>query len=130
MKDKVNNEVKHREPWRLFAQTMLNRAAKEYLEVFFLVRFMLFSLKVRDGKLKEIIATNHVDGTVRPQILERDVNPKYYKLIENFESEKSIPVVLNTSFNDKGKPIVLTPQDAIRTFFSTGLDAIAIGNFR
>lgn len=109
---------------------MLNRAAKEYLEVFFLVRFMLFSLKVRDGKLKEIIATNHVDGTVRPQILERDVNPKYYKLIENFESEKSIPVVLNTSFNDKGKPIVLTPQDAIRTFFSTGLDAIAIGNFR
>jgi carbamoyltransferase len=71
----------------------------------------------------------HVDGTTRPQIVRRSVNALYYDLIKHFGERIGVPVVLNTSFNLKGGPIVNSPRDALRTFFSSGLDALAMGSF-
>lgn len=129
IKERVNNEVKHREPWRPFAPSLLKEAGPEYLENFYSSPFMILAFKVKEGKIKDISATCHVDGTTRPQTVTKDTNPMFYRLIKCFEEISSIPVVLNTSFNDRGRPIVNTPREAIRTFYSTGLDALAIGNY-
>src|SRR5439155_1735437 len=75
-----------------------------------------------------IPAVTHVDGTARVQTVERRLSPLYYEMIEEFDRRTGVPVVLNTSFNVKGEPIVCTPLEAVRCFFGTGLDALAIGN--
>jgi carbamoyltransferase len=129
MKNLVNMKVKHREIWRPFAPTLLARAAKEYLEDAYPSPFMILTFTVPIEKRKEIPAVVHVDGTTRPQTLKKKINDRYYKLIEAFEDLTSVPAVLNTSFNDKGEPIVCTPNDAINTFRKTGLDYLAIGNY-
>jgi carbamoyltransferase len=76
----------------------------------------------------EIPAVVHIDKTSRPQIVNPHRNPRYHRMIEEFKNLTGVPVVLNTSYNIKGEPIVCTPQDAVRTFFATGLDVLAIGN--
>jgi len=129
MKDKVNECVKQREPWRPFAPTIIDESKEEYLENPYPSPFMLLTFKVPDKKLKEIPSVVHVDGTTRPQTLERNVNERYYKVIKAFEEETGVPLVLNTSFNIRGEPIVCTPQDALRDFFTTGLDCLALGPF-
>lgn len=129
MKVKINNEVKHREVWRPFAPSILDRAGDEYFENYHPNQFMLLTFLTKEEKRKEIEAAIHVDYTARSQHVEKGTNPRFYKLIENFEKESSIPGVLNTSFNDKGQPIVRDPRQAIQTFYSTGLDYLAIGNF-
>ena len=83
---------------------------------------------VRKNKHKIIPAVTHVDGSGRLQTVTREQNPLYYRLIEAFERLTGVPVVLNTSFNLKGEAIVCTPTDAISTFYSSGLDALVIGN--
>jgi carbamoyltransferase len=70
-----------------------------------------------------------VDGSARPQTVEKDVNPVYWRLIHEFGQLTGVNVVMNTSFNLRGEPIVCTPTDAIRTFFSSGMDALVIGSF-
>ena len=75
------------------------------------------------------IVQGHVDGTARVQVLEREVNPKYYDLISEFDRLTGVPVLLNTSFNLKGEPIVCTPQQAINSFLKSGMDVLAIGEF-
>jgi len=129
IKNDVNIKVKHREVWRPFAPSLLERAAKEYLEDAYPSPFMILTFFVPPEKIKEIPSVVHVDGSTRPQTVEKKVNKRYYKLIEAFEDLTSVPVILNTSFNDKGEPIVCTPQDAINTFRKTGLDYLAIGNY-
>jgi len=129
MKDKVNNCVKQREPWRPFAPTIIDESKNEYLEDARSSPFMLLNFRVYKERLKEIPAAVHVDGTTRPQTLERNVNEVYYRMIKAFEEKTNVPLVLNTSFNIKGEPIVCTPQDALRDFFTTGLDYLAIGPF-
>jgi carbamoyltransferase len=129
MKDKVNNQVKHREPWRPFAPSILAEKAGVYLEKEYPSPFMLLSFNVIKEKQDDLQAAMHVDGTVRPQTVEKNINPIYWKLIKSFENETSIPAILNTSFNIQGEPIVCSPQDAINCFLNTGLDALAIGNF-
>jgi carbamoyltransferase len=84
---------------------------------------------VRPDKRRLIPAVTHVDGSARPQTVEREVNPLYWRLIDAFGERTGVPVVLNTSFNLRGEAIVHTPTDAIRTFFSSGMDALVIGSF-
>ncbi len=129
MKDKVNKEVKHRENWRPFAPSVLDRACDEYFENYYNSPFMLLTFDTKKKKQKELAAAIHIDGTARIQTVVKRINPKYYKMIEAFEDETGIPAVLNTSFNDAGDPIVLGPKEAIKTFYSTGLDYLAVGNF-
>jgi len=71
----------------------------------------------------------HADGSARPQTVEREVNPLYWRLISEFGRRTGVPVVMNTSFNLRGEPIVNSPADAVRTFFSSGMDALFMGNF-
>lgn len=129
IKDIVNLKVKHREPWRPFAPTLLYENMREYLEHPYYSPFMLMSFKVKKEKIEEIPSVVHVDNSTRPQILKKETNPLYYRLIKEFEKIKGVPCVLNTSFNDRGEPIVCSPQDAINTFKKTKLDYLVIGNY-
>ena len=129
MNAKVNNAVKFREWWRPFAPSMLSEVASEYLESATDSPFMVLTAQVRPEKRGIVPSVTHVDGSARPQTVERDVNPLYWRLIHEFGQRTSVPVVMNTSFNLRGEPIVCSPTDAIRTFFSSGMDALVIGNF-
>ena len=81
------------------------------------------------NKIKSIPATVHIDGTCRVQTVKKDINLKFYNLIKNFYEESGVPVLLNTSFNIKGQPIVNTPKEAVETFKSTKIDVLAIGDY-
>ena len=129
MKAKVNNAVKFREGWRPFAPSLLAEAAGDYLESATDSPFMILTSQVKPEKRGVIPAVTHVDGSTRPQTVEEDVNPLYWNLIKEFGQRASVPVVMNTSFNLRGEPIVATPTDAVRTFFSSGLDALVIGSY-
>jgi carbamoyltransferase len=129
MNAKVNNAVKFREWWRPFAPSMLSEVASEYLESATDSPFMVLTAQVRPEKRSVIPSVTHVDGSARPQTVERDVSPLYWRLIYEFGQRTGVPVVMNTSFNLRGEPIVCSPTDAIRTFFSSGMDALVIGNF-
>jgi carbamoyltransferase len=129
MTEKVNNAVKFREWWRPFAPSMLAESAGNYIESATDSPFMILTAQVRPDKRRIIPAVTHVDGSARPQTVERDVNPLYWKLICEFGGLTGVPVIMNTSFNLRGEPIVCTPTDAIRTFFSSGMDALMIGSF-
>lgn len=90
---------------------------------------MILTAQVKPEKRGVIPAVTHADGSARPQTVEREVNPLYWSLIHEFDRLTGVPVVMNTSFNLRGEPIVATPTDAVRTFFSSGLDALVIGDF-
>ena len=129
MNTKVNNAVKFREWWRPFAPSMKKEAANEYLESATDSPFMILTAQVRPEKRSVIPSVTHVDGSARPQTVEKDINPLYWRLIDEFEKRTGVPVIMNTSFNLRGEAIVHTPTDAIRTFFSSGMDALVIGSF-
>lgn len=129
MKDRVNNAVKFREVWRPFAPSILSEKASEYFQNGFDSPFMILTDVVIDSKRKEIPAVTHVDYTVRPQTVEKEVNPLFWALINEFFERTGIPVVMNTSFNLRGEPIVCTPVEAIRTFMTSGLDVLVLGNY-
>ncbi|HTU34328.1 MAG TPA: carbamoyltransferase [Candidatus Acidoferrum sp.] len=129
MTAKVNNAVKFREWWRPFAPSMAAEAAPQYLESATDSPFMILTAQVKPAKRRVIPAVTHVDGSARPQTVERDANPLYWTLIDEFCKRTGVPVVMNTSFNLRGEPIVCTPTDAIRTFFSSGMDALMLGSF-
>lgn len=129
MNAKVNNAVKFRESWRPFAPALLAEVAPEYMESAYDSPFMIFTSVVRPEKRSVIPSVTHVDGTARPQTVEPDVHPLYYRMIQAFGERTGVPVVMNTSFNLRGEPIVCTPTDAVRTFFSSGMDALLIGSF-
>jgi carbamoyltransferase len=128
-KDRVNAEIKFRESWRPFAPSILDRAIEDYLVDPVTDPFMITSYSVREEKREEIPAVTHVDGTTRPQVVTRTANPDYYDLIDTFDRKGGAPLVLNTSFNLSGDPIVCTPEDAVGTFYNCGLDALAIGDY-
>jgi carbamoyltransferase len=128
MKDLINKYVKHREEFRPFAPSVLAERAGEYFDGCSDSPFMLFVYPVRTEQRDRVPAITHVDGTARVQTVTRDVNPRYYGMIEAFERLRGVPMVLNTSFNVNGEPIVNTPAEAVRCFFSTGMDALAIGD--
>ena len=129
MNAKVNNAVKFREWWRPFAPSMLREVAGEYLEHACDSPFMILTNPVRPEKRGIIPSVTHVDGSARPQTVEKDVNPLYWDLINEFGKRTGVPVIMNTSFNLRGEAIVNTPTDAVRTFFSSGMDALVIGSY-
>ncbi len=129
MNAKVNNAVKFREWWRPFAPSMLKEVAGEYLEHACDSPFMILTNPVRPEKRDIIPSVTHVDGSARPQTVEKEINPLYWDLINEFGKRTGVPVLMNTSFNLRGEAIVNTPTDAIRTFFSSGMDALVIGSY-
>jgi len=128
-KDRINAKVKYRESFRPFCPSMLAEYRDIYLRGARDERFMISSFDVTDEKKSAIPAVVHVDGTVRPQLVYRDTNPRYYDLIKAFGDRTGEYVVLNTSFNVKGEPIVCHPREAIKCFFDTGLEALVLGSF-
>ena len=131
MKDTINAKVKFREAFRPFAPAVLREHAHEYFEMpkDMDMPFMLLVPKVRPDKHAVIPAVTHQDGTGRVQTVTEEHNGRYYRLIRAFHRLTGVPVVINTSFNVRGEPIVCTPRDAYHTFVNTGIDALVIGDF-
>ena len=129
MKDKINAEVKFREAYRPFAPSAILESKDEFFDLEVEAPFMLKVCNVLKEKQDVIPAVTHVDGSARLQTVSKNLNPRYHNLIKKLGDKTGIPVVLNTSFNIQGEPIVESPQDAIRCFFSTGLDVLIIGDF-
>lgn len=131
-KDVVNAAVKFREGFRPFAPATLAERVDEWFDcppgtrVPFMERVLMFRSDRRD----RVPAVVHVDGSGRVQTVERDLTPRFYRLIERFEKLTGVPIVLNTSFNLNGEPIVCAPEDAIRTFYTCALDVLYLGNVR
>lgn len=130
MQDIVNLKIKFRESFRPFAPTVLLDKAAEYF-VFDRDQqspYMLLVTQVRENK-RVIPAVTHVDGSARVQTISREDNPLYYDLIDEFYKITGVPVVINTSFNVRGEPIVCTPEDAYRCFMRTKMDNLVMGSF-
>ncbi len=126
MKDILNSRVKHRQPFRPFAPIVLAERAKEIFEGDEDSPFMLIAKSVRKEWRDRIPAIVHVDGTARVQTVSEDTNPKLYRLLKEFEALTGVPVLINTSFNVKGEPIVETPADAVVCFLTTGIDNLVL----
>ena len=120
-KDIMNSRVKHREDWRPFAGIILEEYLNDYFEENFYSPYMLYSLTVKEDKREEIAAITHVDYTCRIQTASQELYPEITILIQKFKEISKIPVLLNTSFNDNGEPIVETPSDAIQAFLNLDL---------
>jgi carbamoyltransferase len=128
MKDVLNARIKHRESFRPFAPSILSEAVGEWFEQDYASPFMVLVYKTRANKRELIPAVNHVDNTGRVQTVERDVEPRYYRLIEEFGRQTGVPILLNTSFNEN-EPIVMTPAEALDTFQKTHMDVLVLGNY-
>lgn len=132
MKDIVNQKIKHREDFRPFAGSILVEDVHEYFEVPEEKHdspFMIFVFRVKEDKKKIIPSITHVDGTCRIQTVSREQNQLYYDLIKEFKKLIDVPVVLNTSFNLKGEPIVCRPEEAYNDFVKTPMDYLVLENF-
>lgn len=129
MRDHLNKNVKFRETFRPFAPAILNKYASDYFNLNHESQHMLIATKVKPHKKKDIPATVHVDNSCRVQTVNEETNKKFYDLINNLYKLTNIPVVLNTSFNVKGLPIVNDPEDAILCFLKYNIDYLAIGDY-
>lgn len=129
MKDVINEKVKHREGFRPFAPSVPQEEAAHFFEMDRPSPYMLFVYPIRQQKLDVIPAVAHVDGTARVQTVVHEHNPLYYDLIRVFEQKTGVPVILNTSFNVMGEPIVCSPADAVACYLSTGIDALVLGSY-
>jgi carbamoyltransferase len=127
-RDRVNEAVKFRENWRPFAPSVLEERGHVYFEDFRPSPYMILSFWATDEGKKKIPAVVHVDGSCRVQSVSENSNPRFYRLISEFERQTGVGAVMNTSFNLKGNAIVESPKDAIETFYTSGLDYLIIGN--
>lgn len=130
IKEIVNLKVKFREAFRPFAPSVLEEDASEIYELDGPKPFMTTTCRTREEWQDKLPGVTHVDGTARVQTVSEAYNDSYYKLIKEFKKRTGVPVVLNTSFNIKGQPIVESPLDAISTFYGTGLDVLFLGPYR
>jgi carbamoyltransferase len=128
IRDELNEKIKKRELFRPFAPSVKAEKAAEYFEIDQPSPFMTIIVPVRPEMRAAIPAVTHVDGTARPQTVERDVNPRYWELLDRFEKRTGVPVLLNTSFNIQ-EPIVATPAEALATFARSGVDALVLGDY-
>jgi carbamoyltransferase len=133
MKDLVNAKIKFREPFRPFAPVILEERTSDYFDFpdpmrHYPARFMLLVMPILEAQQDRIAAVNH-QGTGRLQTVRRETNPAYYRIIEKFGQATGVPVVLNTSFNLRGEPIVASPADALSTFIRSGIDLLVLGNY-
>lgn len=129
MKDTLNHRVKHREGFRPFAPSVLAERCGEWFDCAHPSPYMLLVYNVLPEKRRLVPAITHVDGTARVQTLTARENPLFHELVREFEALTGVPMVLNTSFNGPGEPIVCTPADAVRCFRETGMDLLAMGPF-
>jgi carbamoyltransferase len=134
MKDIVNAKIKFREPYRPFGPSVVAECAEKYFDLprakcHHPARYMLYVVPVRENQCNILPAITHIDGTARLQTVFRDQNPRYYRLIERFGQATGIPLVLNTSFNLRGEPIVNTAAEAFHTFSKSELDSVVLENF-
>ena len=127
MKDVLNARIKHREPFRPFAPSILAEATDDWFEQDYPSPFMVLVYETKPDKRAKMPAVNHVDDTGRLQTVEERTSPRYYRLIKEFERLTGVPVVLNTSFNEN-EPIVMTPEHAAETFQKTKMDVLVLGN--
>jgi len=140
------NDIKDREDFRPVAPVVIEEKAHEWFvtgrstasgkdglaeetRLGLPAPFMLFIFDVRPDKADRIPAVRHVDGTARVQTINRSQNPRYYDVIRAFERRTGVPVLINTSFNTRGEPIVCTPRDAVECFWTSPLDALVIGSY-
>jgi carbamoyltransferase len=128
-KDIINARVKFREAFRPFCPSLLSEDAPRYLANYRPERFMITSFDATPGQRDRIPAVVHADGTVRPQTVEKDVNPLYWRLLDEFKRHTGVPVLLNTSLNIRGEPMICHPREAIRCFYDSGLDYLALGSW-
>ncbi|HEX5369238.1 MAG TPA: carbamoyltransferase C-terminal domain-containing protein [Dehalococcoidia bacterium] len=128
MKDRLN-AIKHREEFRPVAPAVMEERLSDYFEANTPDPFMLFVANVRADKADQIPAVRHIDGTARVQSVSQGSAPMFHRVIERFEKRSGVPVVINTSFNTRGEPIVCTPEDALACYFTTALDALAMGPY-
>jgi predicted NodU family carbamoyl transferase len=134
MKDRMNNSVKYRETFRPFAPAVTVQAAESWFDLpgaaqQWPARFMLCVAPVHEAQRSRIPAVTHVDGSARVQVVHPETNPRFHRLIEHFGRLTGVPVLLNTSFNVKGEPIVNTPAEALETWERTGMDMLVLGDF-
>lgn len=122
------NEIKDREDFRPVAPVVLEEEAHEWFSNAASSPFMLFVYDVKQDKADKIAAVRHVDGTARIQTVNKEQNPRYYELLKAFKMKTGVPVLVNTSFNTLGKPIVCTPRDAVECFWTSPFDALVIGS--
>jgi carbamoyltransferase len=129
MKDILNAKVKHREWFRPFAPAVLEEHTSEYFDLSIESPYMLIVAPVRPDKRSVVPAIVHVDGTARVQTVNREDNGRYHELIEHFHRLTGVPVVLNTSYNDRGEPIVETPEQALAFYGPSQLDYLIIEDY-
>ncbi len=133
-KDIVNSKIKFREGFRPFAPSAIIENASRFFDVGDKIdhqpfQFMLYIVPVKKDQQENLGAVTHVDGTARPQFVDKNIHPRYYRLIESFGKKTGIAVLLNTSFNLKGEPIVNTTKEALDTFKCSGIDMLVVDNF-
>jgi len=124
--DRINEQIKFRERWRPFCPSMLDRVGREMFKVDHPAPFMTFTFEVNDQWKTRVPEVVHEDGTARGQTLEREFNPRYYELMEELEKLTGNAVVLNTSLNRRGEPVVCTPMDALNMFFESDLQYLVM----
>ena len=135
MKNQINREVKRRESFRPFAPAIISESAHDWIDFSgqsnpeLTHKWMLQAAYVHPGIEQKIPAVTHIDLSVRPQLVSSDDNYMFWSLLKEFEKLTGIPILLNTSLNVRGEPIIRTPEEALRCFFSHGLDALFIGNY-
>ncbi len=129
MKDLLNSKVKDREPFRPYAPAVLEERAKDFFQAKQFSTFMLLAARVREEKKSLIPAIIHIDGSARVQVVNKETNPKFWLLIKEFENLTGIPLLINTSFNLRGEPVVCTPEDAINSFKISQMDCLVLENF-
>lgn len=133
MKDIINIKIKFREPFRPFAPSVPLESCEKYFDLpnaakHYPARFMLYVTPVKKEQHANLPAITHADGTGRLQTVSKETNPRYHRLIQKFGEATGIPVVLNTSFNLKGEPIVTTPENAFNTFLNSGMDMLVLNH--
>lgn len=129
MKDEINSRVKFREEYRPFAPAVIEDEASSVFHMDRPSPYMTTAFRVQDNWKNKLGATTHTNGTARVQTVSEKSAPEFYRLLKEFYKITGVPVLLNTSFNIKGQPIVETPLEAISTFSSTGIDALCLGPF-
>jgi carbamoyltransferase len=127
--DKINAQIKYRERWRPFCPSVLDIGAAEILQSNHPSPYMTFTFDVADSWKSRIQEIVHVDGTARPNIVTPESNPRYYELLNKFYKKTGLPVVLNTSLNRRGEPMICSPDDALNMFYGSDLQNLGIGDF-
>lgn len=127
--DRINAQIKYRERWRPFCPSMLDTIAPEILQTRHPSPYMTFTFDVAAGWKPRIPEVVHEDGTARAQVVTAESNPRYYELLKKFEARTGVGVLLNTSLNRRGEPMVCSPEDALNMFFGSDLENLALGDF-